>query len=345
MLCMPPSPMNPAGTGVDAAAFDLDIVGGGNIYQLAATAPAGVLGSALSAAQYSEIEQLILDQVDNPALGLYRLVDATMAVTPTVLQFVALPDALSNTQTFTISSALAGSTPFSVTLAVADSWLTCSSLAASGIAQATPQAITCVADATGLASGVYTTTITITAGTPPTVGGSPQTVQAILTVTENPVLAATPTTLTFTATEGDLAATPASASVTVSHLGPAGTANITWAISGALPAWLSCSSANPSLAPGANGTLTCTPNPSGQPVGGHTASVQLVATASDGSTVDNSPIQLTIQLTIVEDTSRHAGPGLSAADHRQCGPARSGGQLHDRERRAAATMPAIPSPW
>src|SRR5690606_16763278 len=98
-----PSPMV-GGTNLNPQPFAQDIEGAHNTYHLPNTAPAGVLGSDLTRAQYDEIAPLINDKIDTATLGLYHLIDTTLGVSASSLTFSAYPNTISASQTITLTN-------------------------------------------------------------------------------------------------------------------------------------------------------------------------------------------------------------------------------------------------
>jgi len=301
-----PSPMV-GGTNLNPQPFGWDIEGAHNIYHLPNTAPSGVLGSDLTGAQYDEIEALINDKVDNAALGLYHLIDTTLGVSANTLTFSAYPDTVSAPQDITLTNVPSSSAPFDVTITSSQAWLSCTPNTIASLDPSTPQTVSCSADASGLTVGTYGATLTFTSSDN-SVTNLPLMIQVTFFVTENATISATPTTLNFTAREGQTSATPSSAAFTVTHAGPSGTPDFTWGLNGALPSWLSCTPAGTTLSEGNDGTLTCSANPSGLTAGVYTATLSLQATASDSSAVTNSPLALTVELTVQEAAVLSATP-------------------------------------
>ena len=192
------------------------------------------------------------------------------------------PPALSVSPTsFGFSATAGGSSPASKTLTVSNTgggtlnftasddqpWLTVSPTSG-----AAPKDLTVAVDTSGLAAGTYTATITIDGGG---VSGSPRTIPVTLTLNppSPPVLAITPSSLTFAATVGGAA--PPTQAVTVSNTG-GGT--LTFTASKDQP-WLSVSPASGS----APGTVNVGVDPTGLAAGTYTGTATITAAGATGS--------------------------------------------------------------
>jgi glucose/arabinose dehydrogenase len=189
-----------------------------------------------------------------------------LSVSPTSLAYSGTAGGSSPAaKTLTVSNTGGGTLNF--TASDDASWLTVSP--ASGSA---PRDVTATVDTAGLAAGTYTATITINGGG---ISGSPRTVPVTLTLAPPtpPVLAITPSTLTFSATVGGSA--PPSQPVAVSNTG-AGT--LSWTTSDDQP-WLSASPAGGTNA----GTVNVSVNPAGLSAGTYTGTVTVAAAGASGS--------------------------------------------------------------
>jgi hypothetical protein len=189
-----------------------------------------------------------------------------LAVSPTSLAFSATAGGSSPaSKTLTVSNTGGGTLSFTATDDAP--WLT--ETPATGTA---PKDLTVAVDTSGLAAGTYTATITIDGGG---VSGSPRTVPVTLTVNPPapPVLAITPSSLTFAATVGGAA--PPAQGVTVSNTG-GGTLSFTATDD---QTWLSASPASGS----APGTVNVSVDPTGLAAGTYTGTVTIAAAGATGS--------------------------------------------------------------
>jgi glucose/arabinose dehydrogenase len=189
-----------------------------------------------------------------------------LAVSPTSLTFTGTAGGSSPaSKTVTVSNTGGGTLNF--TASDDAPWL--SETPASGSA---PKDLTVAVDTTGLAAGTYTATITVDGGG---VSGSPRTIPVTLTVNPPtpPVLAITPSSLTFAATVGGAA--PPSQPVTVSNTG-GGTLSFTTSDD---QSWLAASPASGS----APGTVDVSVNPTGLAAGTYTGNVTITAAGATGS--------------------------------------------------------------
>ncbi len=146
----------------------------------------------------------------------------------------------------------------------------------------------------GLDLGDYTGTLTFTGNAP----NSPQTLEAMLSVTESPSIALDET-FEFEAYEGD---TAESQDMTVSNDG-GGTLN--WSAS-ADEAWVSLSSATGSLVSGGNSTFQVTVDGSSLAAGTHTAVITVSGNADDSpQTVDVEFVVLARPILAAQDVADH----------------------------------------
>ena len=134
----------------------------------------------------------------------------------------------------------------------------------------------------GLAAGTYTTDVTVTATG---AGGSPKTIPVTLTVDPvvPPVLAVTPASLSFGATQGG--ANPAAKTLSVSNTGGG---SMDWTASESA-SWLSLSPSSGTNA----GTVTVTPSIAGLAAGTYTTDVTVTAAGATGS-----PKAIAVTLTV-----------------------------------------------
>jgi hypothetical protein len=202
------------------------------------------------------------------------------------------PPALSvSPSSLSFSGTAGGSSPAAKTLTVTNSgggtmnwtasesasWLSVSP--ASGTNNGT---ITVTPSITGLAAGTYTTDVTVTATG---AGGSPKTIPVTFTVdpATPPTLTVSPTSLSFTATQGG--SNPAAKTLSVSNTGGG---SMDWtATDGA--AWLSLSPTSGTNA----GTITVTPSISGLAAGTYTTDITVTASGATGSP-KTIPVTLTV---------------------------------------------------
>jgi hypothetical protein len=199
-----------------------------------------------------------------------------LAVTPGSLSFGATQGG-ADPAAKTISVSNAGGGSLNWTASETASWLTISP--ASGTNAGT---ITATPSIAGLAPGTYNTDVTVTATG---AAGSPKTVPVTLTVDapRPPALSVTPSSLTFTTTQG--AASPAAKTLTVANTG-GGT--LSWSASDDA-SWLAVS---PASGTGA-GTITATPTTTGLTAGTYTATVTVNAPGADGAPA-SIPVTLTV---------------------------------------------------
>ena len=170
-------------------------------------------------------------------------------------------------QTVTISNTGGGTLNWSATDAAA--WLTLSPASGTGNG-----AVTLSATTGTLTANTYTTTVTLSGGS----GVTPVTVPVTFTIAAAPVppaIGASPTTLSFTATQGG--ANPANQTVTISNTG-GGTLN--WSASDDA-AWLTLSPASGT----GSGTLTASVNTAGLATGSSTGTITVAASGATSRTV------------------------------------------------------------
>jgi glucose/arabinose dehydrogenase len=189
-----------------------------------------------------------------------------LAVTPTSLSFSGTAGAASPaSKTLTVNNTGGGSLSF--TASDDAPWLTLSPTTGTA-----PRDLTATVNTSGLAAGTYTATITIDGGG---VSGSPRTVPVTLNLTPPapPVLAVTPTTLTFSTTVGGAA--PATQSVSITNTG---SGSLSWTATDDQP-WLAASPASGS----APGSVTVAVDPTGLAAGTYTGNVTVAAAGATGS--------------------------------------------------------------
>jgi hypothetical protein len=199
-----------------------------------------------------------------------------LSVTPASLTFGATAGG-PNPAAKTLAVANTGGGTLNWTASESASWLSVSP--GSGTNAGT---ITVTPDVTGLAAGTYTTDVTVAAAG---AGGSPKTIPVTLTVdpVTPPALSVTPTSVSFSATQGG--ANPAAQTLTVANTG-GGT--MAWTAADDV-LWLSVSPTS-----GTNsGTVTLTPTIAGLSAGTYTATVTVTASGAGGSP-KSIPVTLTV---------------------------------------------------
>ena len=195
-----------------------------------------------------------------------------LGASPTSLSFAATQGATPATQTLSISNTGGGT--LSWTASDNATWLSLSSASGTGNG-----AVTLTATTGTLAAGSYSGTVTLNAA-----GASPITVPVTLTVATAPVppaIGASPTHLSFVATQGG--ASPSAQTLNISNTG-GGT--LSWTASDNA-AWLSLSSASGN----GNGALTLSATAGTLTVGSHSTAVTLNAAGASSVTV---PVTFTI---------------------------------------------------
>jgi Domain of unknown function (DUF4082)/Concanavalin A-like lectin/glucanases superfamily/Fibronectin type III domain/Bacterial Ig domain/Viral BACON domain len=197
-----------------------------------------------------------------------------LSVTPSSLSFNATAGG-TDPAAKTLSVTNAGGGTLSWTAAESASWLSLSPTSGtnSGTITATPSIA-------GLAAGTYTTDVTVSASG---ASGSPKTIPVTLTVDPPPTLAVTPTSLSFSGTQGG--SDPAAKTLSVSN---SGGGTLSWTASESA-SWLSLSPTS-----GTNsGTITATPSISGLAAGTYTTDVTVTASGANGSP-KTIPVTLTV---------------------------------------------------
>jgi Domain of unknown function (DUF4082)/Concanavalin A-like lectin/glucanases superfamily/Fibronectin type III domain/Viral BACON domain/Bacterial Ig domain len=222
------------------------------------------------------------------ATGSPKTIPVTLTVDPPA------PPALSVTPTsLAFSATQGGGDPAAKTLSVSNTgggsmdWTASESASWLGVSPASGTntgTITVTASIAGLAAGTYTTDVTVSASG---ATGSPKTIPVTLTVNPPapPALSVTPTTLSFTATQGG--ANPAAKTASVTNTG-GGTLDVTASDDAA---WLAVTPASAT----APATLTVTPTITGLAAGTYTATVTVTATTA-GAT--GSPKTIAVTLTV-----------------------------------------------
>lgn len=147
------------------------------------------------------------------------------------------------------------------------------------------------ASSSGLAAGTHAGQVTLSSGA---LAASPQVVDVSFTVAEGPRVAATPSSILWSATRG--AAVPAAQQVSISN---AGTGTFNWSISGS-PSWLHVAPASGS----GDAVVTLTPTTTSLPPGRLVATLQVSA---PGAYDSPRPVELTYDI---------VGPALAFAPER-----------------------------
>ncbi|HEY1012818.1 MAG TPA: right-handed parallel beta-helix repeat-containing protein, partial [Herpetosiphonaceae bacterium] len=154
----------------------------------------GVTGRNMTAAQYAAVQAKIVDENDNPALGLVLLADPRIQVSPTSLAFAGTRGgAPTAAQSFAITGGAAARLEWAVAAPLyspgGSGWLSCNPpLPASGVVTGTVT-MACQALPGSLAAGVYTATLVVSSPSAPGV----VTVEATFAVTApSVVIAAAP---------------------------------------------------------------------------------------------------------------------------------------------------------
>jgi len=219
----------------------------------------------------------------------------TAAPTPTIglsstnLSFTGVQGGTSPaTQTVTISNNGAGT--LSWTGSGSNSWLSVSP-ASGSVAAGSSNTLSVSASTTGLAGGTVSAPIMISASG---ATNTPQTITASLTVTAQPALGLSPTTFSFTATQG--AANPAPNTLNVTN---PGTGTLTWSVTDNA-SWLTLTPASGTTTTGTS-PVTLSVNTLGLPAGPVTAAITVTA-----GTATNSPQTIPVTLTVSAPTTSSA---------------------------------------
>jgi|GEM_PF-1180967 hypothetical protein len=148
----------------------------------------GVTGAEMNEAQYTNVQNKIVDKNDTNALGLVILADTSLQVAPLNLDFQtyvgANPPA---SQSFSIGNAIAGQGSLDWEISAPDygtgatGWLSCTPTSATGVALGDSTLVSCSVDASALQAGSYSATLSVSSSTP-NVQGTPQTVSVSLQV-------------------------------------------------------------------------------------------------------------------------------------------------------------------
>ena len=213
---------------------------------------------------------------------------------------------VSSPSSFTFSATEGGSNPSSQTLSISKSgcgtmswsvsesasWLSLSPT--SGTSTGETDNVTVSVNISGLSCGTHNTNITITASG---ATGSPKTVPVSLTISGQPTLTSSPSSFTFSATEGG--SNPASQTLSISK---SGCGTMSWSVSESA-SWLSLSPTSGSSS-GEIDNVTVSVNISGQSCGTHNTNITITAPGATGSP-KTVPVSLTItgQPTLVSSPS------------------------------------------
>jgi hypothetical protein len=199
-----------------------------------------------------------------------------LSVSPSTLSFSATQGG-SSPVAKTLSVTNAGGGTMNWTASESASWLSVSPT--SGTNNAT---VTVTPSITGLAAGTYTTDVTVAAAG---VAGSPKTIPVTLTVDPPtpPALSVTPSSLSFSATQGG--SSPAAKTLSVANTGGG---SMDWTASESAT-WLSVSPGSGTNA----GTVTVTPSITGLAAGTYTTDVTVTAAGASGSP-KTIPVTLTV---------------------------------------------------
>jgi Viral BACON domain len=267
----------------------------------------GVVLTGLLAGTYSgSVTLSAIDSVTNLPVGAPQVVAITLNVQPpctlqapsvTTEAFSSEAGLNPTTQTFTIGviGACTGSVTITPTASTTNggAWLSISPTSAT-ISSGAAATFTVSATAAGLGAGTYNGSLSLAAvdgGI--AITGSPQPVAVSLTVLAPPVLAASPTTLTFTQATGS-----STQSITVSNTGGE-PLDWTAALASGAPAYVTITSATSgTLAAGAQTTVTITVDTTNVP-GGTNVTTGVTISATDPLTnaaVKGSPAAVSIQI-------------------------------------------------
>jgi len=273
------------------------VAGGSATFTIAATS------ASLPAATYSG--SISLSAVNNgiTITGSPQTVDVTLNVLPPPALSVG-PDSLTinvttgvTNQSFDISNT--GGLPLNWRAALAPgapSFVNLSAKSGQNLAAGRSESVNVVVDATGVASGIYNTSVTVKAIDPITgdaVTGSPVTISVVIDVAQ-PSMQVDADAVTFNATAGDSTTPPRSITVT-----NAGGGTLTWTASTPSGApWLHVSPTSDNDAAGASTTVTFTADATSLPAGKYTTTVTI--TPADGA---GTPVDVTVTFTVTAPPS------------------------------------------
>ena len=281
-------------TSTGTSALSLGIEGGAWLSATisSATAPATVTISAnqsgLTSGTYAGL--IIITSVgatNSPQTIPVQLVvsaSTTITATPANLSFAfVLGNANPPAQTINVTS----TQPLSFSTSVAsNTWLTVTNSATT-----TPAPLTVSVNPGSLAAGTYNTSITITSAG---ATNSPLTVAVTLVVSSKPLLAASPTSLTFTTQTGS--ANPASQSVNLT-----GSSALPFTVA-ASPSWLAVSVASGTTP----STLVATVNAAGMSLGSYPGTITVTSAVAG-----NSPLTIPVTFNVTTPLAV-TGPNISA---------------------------------
>jgi hypothetical protein len=197
---------------------------------------------------------------------------AAITVTPTSAVFAANPGSTPGPQNINVSAGAAATT-WAIKVAPAASWLT-----ATPSSTLTPGTLTLAVNATGLAEGNYSTTVTVYA---PGASGAPAAIPVTFAV-KTAVLSVSPGTLNFFAATGS---NPANQTLSITN---PGTGNLAWTAT-ADSAWIGLSPASGT----APGSVTVSINTNGLAAGQYTGNITIAS--NDAA---NSPIVVPVTLQV-----------------------------------------------
>jgi hypothetical protein len=190
-------------------------------------------------------------------------------------------------ETVTVGNAGDATLNYTSTVTSGNSWISVLSGGSGAVAPSGSANLVLAFNTTGLAKGNYSGTIEVA---DPNADNSPQVISVQLTV-QAPVIATSPSTLTFAATQG---LNPNTQSLNVTNNGDAPltfTPSVTTTTGGA---WLSVSpSGQTVVAPGATATLTATVTSAALGAASYSGSIAIV-----DSTATNSPVTIPVSLTV-----------------------------------------------
>jgi len=210
----------------------------------------------------------------------------TLSVTPSMLTFAGQTGGSNPGSQSLMVSGSPGSLSFTATAAVTTppggSWLSVTPTSGS-----TPATLTVSANISGLSTGSYSGTVTVSA-----TGATPVTIPVTLTLSTQPQFTATPTSVSFTYTVGGTL--PAAQNVMLGSTGSA----ISFTAAGAMP-WVGVT---PTIGT-TPATLSITANPAGLAPGSYSS---MVTVTSSGA--GNSPFQIPVMLTVTGATMLTVSP-------------------------------------
>ncbi len=269
-----------------------------------------VNGSGLTSGTYSG--QITLSGVDNgnaAASGSPQLITVNFVVLPactlapptaSALAFSATQgtgDPVAQTEGITLSGNCSWPVNWSATLNNPASWLKIAPSSGSLSTSGQSALMTIAPSIAGLAAGVYTDRVTITAtdSSNQAAQGSPQTFTVTLTVSQPCALAVSATSMNFTVTQGQIS--PAQ-NLNFSFSGNCAYP-VAWMASGdGASSWLVLSPLSGSSGSGSGGTLAVSADATQTVPGTYTGSLTISATGSGGAIVQSSPLTVTVSLLV-----------------------------------------------